>query len=401
MDEKSFVPPPKWPRFGGTVVRFGISRFLVTIFATVSLLYVLKSHPQLAANFGDKPLLGASTAPSSIQIKPTTTPLLPWDKAEVLCAEHGMKPYPHRDKHRKVYDLFLVSTELDWTEIRLNELAPHVDYCVILEAEQTFTNLTKPKYFKKNWKHFSQFQSQIIYHVLNDDAVKGAWSWAREKYQRNAMLTQVFPSLLGEKAPNMGDVIIVSDVDEIPYPETVEKLRNCEFPERTGLLSRFFLYSFQLHRTDFEWFHPQATFWQGEKTILPESLRMEGQTYQFPSAAWHCTSCFPTVAEMITKVESFSHQEYDKTEFKDPDQIVRRVREGIDVFDRKEIPYERVEKADLDAPKYLLQHSERFAYLLDRDPKDANFVDYVPRGRKDEYDRSNVDEDQAPKIYNP
>lgn len=193
-------------------------------------------------------------APLSSQTANSNRTLLAMDKAEKLCAKADMKPWPDRNGTRKVYDLFLVGSELDWVEIRMNELAPYVDYFVILEAEHTFTNHSKPKYFKKNWQHFSRFEPQIIYHVLNEDAIRKSGNpWERERYQRNALVTQIFPSLLGDQAPRQGDVMIVSDVDEIPRPETVQRLRNCDFPDRTGIQSRFFLYSFQLHRTDMDW----------------------------------------------------------------------------------------------------------------------------------------------------
>jgi len=323
----------------------------------------------------------AKEIPQSATSKdPTQAPsFLPIEDAERLCADNDLKHYPVRDRHRKIYDLFLVGTELDWTEIRLHELAPHVDYFVIVEAERSFTNKTKPLYFKKNWKHFSKFESKIIYHVLNDDAVmKSGNPWEHERYQRNALMTQVFPSLLGDKAPNHGDVIIVSDVDEIPRPGTLEKLRNCDIPELTGIRSQFFLYSFQWQESEGDWGHPQATVWQGKRTILPEALRMSWtrMEHNFPNASWHCTTCFQTVAELITKIEYFSHQEYNEPQFKDPDEIVRRVRNGIDVFERG-TKYDKLSQDQLDVPQYLKQHPERFSYLLDRDPPNANFRDYL------------------------
>ncbi|KAK5100432.1 hypothetical protein LTS08_005181 [Lithohypha guttulata] len=227
-----------------------------------------------------------------------------------------------------------------------------------------------------------------VYHLLNDEAIMDASAWDREHYQRNAMVTQVLPNLLGKKAPNMGDVIIVSDVDEIPRPETIDLLRNCDFPERVDIRSKFFPYSFQLHRTDGEWYHPQATYWRGNETILPESLRMTQVAYEFKNAAWHCTTCFSSLAEFVAKINAFSHQEWNRAEFKDPDQIVRRVRTGVDLFDRG-FPYQKVPENEMDVPSYLLKHKQKFTYLLDREPANANFRDYVPPMTDDDsYDKS-------------
>lgn len=378
-------------------MRFVVPRMLVAMLIVSALFVLWTSQPQNSIRASSQAqkteeqlwINDPSEYQEDVPLKSSKQPahsngLLPLSEAEALCARHKMKPYPHRDQRRKVYDLFLIGTELSWAEIRLNELASTVDYFVILEAEKTFTNKTKPTFFKNNWKHFEKFGPQIIYHLLNDEAIQDYGAWDREHYQRNALITQVFPNLLGDKAPNMGDVIIVSDVDEIPRPETIEKLRNCDIPERTGMESKFFLYSFDWHRTDSQWFHPQATFWKGEDTILPESLRMTGTEYEFLDAAWHCTTCFSSIKEFVTKVKSFSHQEWNQPEFTDPEAIVNRVRNGIDLFDRG-FTYEKVPENEIDVPAYLLQHQQKFAYLLTRDPANGNFRDYVPMLDAEEY----------------
>lgn len=51
-----------------------------------------------------------------------------------------------QNRRRKVYDLFLVTTELDFFEIRLNELDKEVDYFVVLESATTFQMNPKPLY---------------------------------------------------------------------------------------------------------------------------------------------------------------------------------------------------------------------------------------------------------------
>lgn len=52
--------------------------------------------------------------------------------------------------------------------------------------------------------------------------------------------------------------------------------------------------------------------------------------------------------------------------------------QGLDFFDREENQYDRIEE-NLDVPDFLRQEKnrERFAYMLDRDPRDANFKDYA------------------------
>src|SRR5258708_7712146 len=77
---------------------------------------------------------------------------------KLFCGEHGWKPFrPTRGrvgKRRKIYDLVMVNTELDWLEIRLATLYDHVDYFVVVESPRTFTFLEKPLVLKMNWDKF-------------------------------------------------------------------------------------------------------------------------------------------------------------------------------------------------------------------------------------------------------
>jgi beta-1,4-mannosyl-glycoprotein beta-1,4-N-acetylglucosaminyltransferase len=258
----------------------------------------------------------------------------------------------------------------------MHELHSQIDYFVILESTETFTGNPKPLFFKENYSRFSQFLPKILYHALDLSHLKENSTWDREAYTRNALFTSIFPSLLPPAAPSINDVLLVSDADEIPRPETLTALRNCEFPDRVTLRSRFFYYSFQWQHLGDEWHHPQATFYAGlNETILPEDLRMGGGQ-DIWNAGWHCSSCFSTVAEMATKIESFSHTEYNQPEFREPREIVSRVRNGVDLFDRGGEIYERT--VVMDVPKYLEENREKFAFMLDRDPEDGNFRDYTP-----------------------
>jgi beta-1,4-mannosyl-glycoprotein beta-1,4-N-acetylglucosaminyltransferase len=307
---------------------------------------------------------------------------LPLEQAEALCAAHGLDVFRDRSQPRKVYDLFLFNTEFDWLEIRLNDLSPHVDHFILLESLQTFTGHSKPLYFKDNYNCLQDLAPEkLVYHAL-DMSDMSFWrgAWAREEYARNAMFSKVFPSLLPPATPNLKDVILVSDVDEIPRPETIEVLRNCDFPKRTNIRSRFFYYSFQWEHHGKDWEHPQATYYDGlQNTILPNDLRWKWKKadWNFKNASWHCSSCFSTVAEMDYKIASFSHQEFNKEKFRDPAEIVRRVRNGLDLFDRGKEKYDKQEPV-YDYPEFLSrsENVERFNFMLDRDPPNANFHDY-------------------------
>lgn len=294
----------------------------------------------------------------------------------------------------------MVNSELDWLEIRLHEMNTEVDYFVILESPTTFTGLAKNMTFQENRARFAAFEDKIIYHVLKDaplpisnTSLPGskeyeANAWVQEKFQRDAMFTQVFPTLLDERKPNKGDVILVSDIDEVIRPASLQVLRNCNFPVILTLRSQFYYYSFQFRHRGEQWAHPQATFYQGlEDTIKPHSLRSRhgghvivderdsNKKGDLWNAAWHCSSCFSTIKEMRRKMESFSHTNLNKAEFRKTGRIVDRVSRGKDLWDRFGQWYKRIDHNN-DIPTYIKSHRAKYGYMVDRDGVGAGFIDY-------------------------
>lgn len=313
---------------------------------------------------------------------------------KAVCHDHG---FPIFSRPRRVYDLVLLSTELDWLEIRLHAHGPYVDHFVIVESPTTFSGAPKPLHLKENWDRFEAFHHKIIYRVV-EDPITSTLTWDHEDFFRNAMLKEVFPSLEGtNKAAQKDDVLVVSDMDELLKPNALLLMRYCSFPQRLNLRSHFYYYSFQwLHRGE-QWPHPQATTFGGSvgTTIAPNNLRMNllgSGTYIFASwlrwwnsatlwnAGWHCSSCFSTVNEMQTKMQSFSHQKWNTEGNRDAKTMVHRVRNGLDLFGRPDEVYDKVED-NKDIPQYIVDAHEkdgRFKYLLDRDGEDAGFEDWTP-----------------------
>ena len=311
----------------------------------------------------------------------------PSESANEFCAAHGytvFKPKSSLGK-RKIYDLCMVNSELDFLEIRLNTLYDHVDYFIIVESTKTFQGNPKPLNIRNNWGKFKKFHDKMIYHELEyPEGFDPPRAWDYEDLQRNAMYNQVFPKLEGRQVAVEGDVMIVADVDEIPRPATLLLLRTCNFPRRLTLASRFYYYSFQFLHTGPEWAHPQATYYQGKKTILPANLREGDGGISFlrgfekatlGNAAWHCSSCFQTMGEFLNKMASFSHGSMNRKTFQNRTRIASAVREGRDLWERPQDQFRRIENNE-DVPKYILEKRDRFRYMLNRDGQTAGFTDY-------------------------
>jgi beta-1,4-mannosyl-glycoprotein beta-1,4-N-acetylglucosaminyltransferase len=289
------------------------------------------------------------------------TQLLSPHEVQSICRSNGFAVHKTstKSKKRKVYDLVLMSTELHWLEIRLHTLADQVDYFVIIESPTTFTSKPKPLHLRENWSQFAAFHHKIIYRVVSDP-IQSSRIWDHEDFFRNALFTHVFPDLIGTpQEANRDDVLVVSDMDEIPRPGTLALLRLCEFPLRLTLRSEFYYYSFQWRHRGPQWAHPDATLYRGAQTLLPNDLRQgllppSASNGIYPylttpvaslrrhfacatlhNAAWHCLSCFSTLVEVRSKMESFSHQGWNTAANRDRGTVVERVRQGLDLFGRE------------------------------------------------------------------
>ena len=106
--------------------------------------------------------------------------------------------------------------ELDLLELRLKELEGVVDLHVLCEANATNNGLSKPLHFEENRKRFDGWP---IKHVVVRDMPFG-WinPWDREHHQEAAMWAAV-----KEENP---DVVIVTDLDEIPSNQSVRKFQS-------------------------------------------------------------------------------------------------------------------------------------------------------------------------------
>ena len=116
-------------------------------------------------------------------------------------------------------------TELPVLRLRLHTLSEVVHRFVLVEATRTFSNKPKDLVFEREVKHdqeLAAFLSQVE-HVIVDDlpATQGEGSaWDREYFQLNAIVRGTARAL-----PH--DLIVVSDVDEIPDPHVINLLRSC------------------------------------------------------------------------------------------------------------------------------------------------------------------------------
>lgn len=115
----------------------------------------------------------------------------------------------------RLFDCFTFFNELDLLELRLLELDRLVHRFVLVEAPQTFTGRPKPLHFTLNRGRFERFLPKIVHVVLEEFPAGMASAWDREYHSRRGIMR----GLTGA-APD--DLVLISDVDEIPKPDILE-----------------------------------------------------------------------------------------------------------------------------------------------------------------------------------
>ncbi len=293
----------------------------------------------------------------------------------------------------KVWDCFTFFNELDVLEIRLHELADVVDRFVLVEATRTYQGEPKPLYYGDNIPRFHEFASRIVHVVVEfpDERAlaslypRASLSWAREYYQRDMIVR-------GLKECSNDDVVIISDVDEIPSADTVKKAFKLEgfriFEQRLynywlncqciALNGRPYMWlgSAMLRFSDLrtpQWIREivistrreyasrrwvvrkAAKLWRQLRGVLGRPVTIVSP------GGWHF-SYLGGVDAVISKIRAFAHTELVTEEVLRPERIRECISRGLDLFDRgfqfKFVPL------DASFPRYVVQNPDRWRSLI-------------------------------------
>lgn len=140
----------------------------------------------------------------------------------------------------KIIDCFPFFNELDILEIRLEELYEVVDFFVLVEASKTQSLIDKPFYFEENKARYTKFLDKII-HVKVTDCPNNSYIWQMENFQRNCIMR----GLDSIKDLKQSDMILISDLDEIPSKEAIKLLKESDL-EHGSINMSFHAYYFNM-----------------------------------------------------------------------------------------------------------------------------------------------------------
>lgn len=117
-----------------------------------------------------------------------------------------------------IYDCFTFFNELPLLELRLKLLSPYVDKFILVEMSQTQRGEPKPYYYADNKEMFSEYNDKIIcIHPENIPVMEEKRGWTLENFQRKSIIDG-----LGNCEPD--DIIMISDLDEIPNPRILKNM---------------------------------------------------------------------------------------------------------------------------------------------------------------------------------
>lgn len=286
-----------------------------------------------------------------------------------------------------VYDCFQFFNELDILKIRLNVLSPVVDRFVISEASETFSGLKKPLYYEENKEMFAEFADRII-HVVVEDTPEGDTHY-RDTFQKNAVTR-------GLKGCTDEDVIIFSDLDEIPNPGKIrEILQNFRNDRIYHFAQRLFYCYLNMEEVSGSLLSYAGEFegverkkWIGTKMLSYKLLREQGLLLgelRFPErkeigirvddGGWHFGYMGGHGEKDIRKrvqekVVSAAHQEYNSKHVLS--NVTDQIKSGNDIFGRNA----QFVRCDIDEsfPEYIREHQKELDFLIMHEEKAADRV---------------------------
>ena len=225
-----------------------------------------------------------------------------------------------------IYDCFQFFNEEHILDLRINILNEFVDFFVLVES--TCDHQGNPKKLNFDLNKFKKFKSKIIYVLVDDtaDSIKKKHKWGEsliEQHQRNSIMR-------GLKNCSDNDLIILSDVDEIPDPNKLNL-----FDKK----SKYAVFSQKMFNYKINLLNETENNWHGSKICLKKNLKspqwlrnLKFKKYPFwrldkprnlqiiDNGGWHF-AYLQSPENISKKIKSFAHGEFNKENFTNEENI--------------------------------------------------------------------------------
>ena len=294
----------------------------------------------------------------------------------------------------RIFDCFMYYNEDIILDVRLNSLNNFIDYFVIVESTFNHKGEKKPLNFDIN--KFSKFKKKIKYMILDDkpndiekiydtdsDEVQNEKfilnGYKRDHFQRNYISN-------GINDADLNDVIIISDIDEIPNLEKLDlnKIQN----DLILFNQKMCYYKFNLYQKNYSWNGSRAC--KKKNLISPQWIR-DVKPKKYPKwrldthfskhkysninfiddGGWHFS--YLNTPELIEqKLKSYTHhREYDLNPL-GIENIEDRIKNRMSVYnlssDKRENQFAKGVKLEImnskDLPSYISQNLKKYEKWL-------------------------------------
>lgn len=228
----------------------------------------------------------------------------------------------------KIIDSFNFFNEFNILKLRLNYLNDVVDNFIICESNHTYSYIPKPYYLDEILDDFSEdIRKKIIRIQYNiDSRYHSNDPWVLEHAQRN---------FIGQNLDQFSsdDIIMISDVDEIPRKEIVNNLSSIINDDIVVYLQQeVFVYNF-FSKYDINWLGTNVSKINTLRSFTPENLRAYFKYLNrdekknlnlkykiLENGGWHFTY-MGDYNFIKNKINSFAHQEFNTEEYTNKEYI--------------------------------------------------------------------------------
>lgn len=265
----------------------------------------------------------------------------------------------------KIYDCFTYCGEDLLLKIRLESLFNQVDKFIIIEGNKFFNGEAKSKLFDIN--KFKKYQKKISYYFIEDYPKHTGNNWEYEFYQRN-QIKRGLTGLIDE------DIILISDVDEIPKLDNKNYLKY----DSAVFMQNMYYYKFNIHYySGLKWNNK----WPGTKSCKFKFFESAQNVREFRNkdipkwridqkitrhlewdGGWHF-SYLMNENDISNKLKRFDHEinhllknkKYNKDKLASLKNINLRIKSLKDPYDREDVKLKKV-SIDHGFPKYILEN---------------------------------------------
>lgn len=276
-----------------------------------------------------------------------------------------------------VYDCFNFYNEIDILEMRLNILYPHVDKFVIVESSVTHSGVEKPFYLDLYREKFSKFEDKIVSFKIydtprdfvnlpetDDPALKQVFSFIRSQTTRFDRRTQpdygrdFFQKESVRRALfncDDDDIVIFSDADEIPNPDTIKVLDLSRGMYRLNQTTYYYYLNVLKQR---DWCGSRIALYKDIKNISLNELRGDDLlTTEIKDGGWHFSFMG---GEKMVKNKLLSYSARDLVNRSVIENVENNMQRNIDPFFRSQLEVVEIDKT---YPQYLIDNIEHYKNL--------------------------------------